>query len=951
MKHSIGSLVHARGREFVVQPGSALDFLLLRPLGGGDDETIGLHTALDKVAPATFALPDPDVVGDYASCRLLRDATLLRVRNGAGPFRSFARIAVEPRPYQLAPLLMALKLNTVRLLIADDVGVGKTIEAGLIARELLDRREISRMAVLCPPQLAEQWQAELSEKFHIEAELVLSATASRLERDLGPSESLFDRNPFVVVSMDFIKSDRRRADFLRACPEFVIVDEAHTCASRAGAGRSGHQRHALLQGLAARADRHMILCTATPHSGDEGAFRSLLALLDPELADLPDDLAGFDKRSIQERLARHFIQRKRSDLVHYLQTDTAFPTRLETEQTYKLDRDYRSFFDDVVQYASELVRSVDAESTTARIRWWSALALLRAIGSSPAAAAATLRNRAAAAAAQTAAEADALGGRTVLDWLDEDAAEDIDVTPGAEVTDGDAVALRALARRADALCGPKTDAKLRDAIAIVRSLLNKGHSPIVFCRFQHTAEYVAAALRAELRGAHVVAVTGQLAPAEREARVAQMAREERHVLVATDCLSEGINLQHAFDAVLHYDLAWNPTRHEQREGRVDRYGQPSPQVHTLTLYGSDNPIDGFVLHVLIRKHKAIRSTLGVSVNVPVQGDALIEALLEGMLLSGGSARTLQSGQMVLDGLEEFLAPKRANYEQALEAAAQRTERVRSRFAQGRLNVEDVAREMQAARSAVGGAADVRDFLLRATQALGGSGRDDGPALSLNLSESPLMDLVRVDGGLGDAVAAEIGLAGLVRNGVLRARFELPIGDAEAYLPRTHPFVEAAAGMLFEGAMGGDLNTVRRAGAIRTNAVGKRTTLLLLRLRHHVHVGRGEPLLAEEIATAAFAGAPDQAEWLQDEAAAALLDARPSANIAPEQASEFVRRVVDGYAHLQEHLEALANTRANAVAAAHGRVQAAARRISATPQLPIDVLGIYVLLPTPPGGRQ
>jgi hypothetical protein len=157
MKHSIGSLVHARGREFVVQPGSAPDFLLLRPLGGGDDETIGLHTALDKVAPATFALPDPDVVGDYASCRLLRDATLLRVRNGAGPFRSFARIAVEPRPYQLAPLLMALKLNTVRLLIADDVGVGKTIEAGLIARELLDRREISRMAVLCPPQLAEQW--------------------------------------------------------------------------------------------------------------------------------------------------------------------------------------------------------------------------------------------------------------------------------------------------------------------------------------------------------------------------------------------------------------------------------------------------------------------------------------------------------------------------------------------------------------------------------------------------------------------------------------------------------------------------------------------------------------------------------------------------------------------------------------------------------------------------
>src|SRR5213595_2690452 len=112
---------------------------------------------------------------------MLRDAVRLGFRSSAGPFRSFGHIAVEPRPYQLVPLLMALRLDPVRLLIADDVGIGKTVEALLIARELFDRGEVHRMAVLCPPHLAEQWQAELARKFHIEAELVGAGSAARLE--------------------------------------------------------------------------------------------------------------------------------------------------------------------------------------------------------------------------------------------------------------------------------------------------------------------------------------------------------------------------------------------------------------------------------------------------------------------------------------------------------------------------------------------------------------------------------------------------------------------------------------------------------------------------------------------------------------------------------------------------------------------------------------------------
>ena len=280
-----GTLVQARGREWVVLSDSTDDLLILRPVGGLDEEITGVLPAVEPVSSATFRLPGKADLGDFASGQLLRDAARLSTRAAAGPFRSFGRIAVEPRPYQLVPLMMALKLDPVRLLIADDVGIGKTIEACLIARELLDRGEIRRMAVLCPPHLAEQWQRELAEKFHIEAELVLSSTIQRLERDLPVGVSVFDRHRFTVVSTDFIKTPRRAEDFVLKCPEFVIVDEAHGCTLSGGVGRGRQQRFELLRRVTEDPARHLVLVTATPHSGNEEAFRSLLSLLDPEFAD------------------------------------------------------------------------------------------------------------------------------------------------------------------------------------------------------------------------------------------------------------------------------------------------------------------------------------------------------------------------------------------------------------------------------------------------------------------------------------------------------------------------------------------------------------------------------------------------------------------------------------------------------------------------------------------
>ena len=213
-----GSLVSARGREWVVLTGGSEETLQVRPVTGTEEDRTLIHLPLEAepVREARFPLPSARQVGGHDSALLLRDALLLSLRRGAGPFRSFGQISVEPRAYQLVPLLMALKLDPVRLLIADDVGVGKTIEALLIARELLDRGDIERTVVLCPPHLVDQWVTELEVRFHLRAAAVTARSTRRLERGIPPGASIFSEFPHTVVSLDYVKTRERRDHFLHA---------------------------------------------------------------------------------------------------------------------------------------------------------------------------------------------------------------------------------------------------------------------------------------------------------------------------------------------------------------------------------------------------------------------------------------------------------------------------------------------------------------------------------------------------------------------------------------------------------------------------------------------------------------------------------------------------------------------------------------------------------------
>lgn len=926
-----GSLVSARGREWIVLPESTSDTLRLRPLGGGERDESLIYLPLERqpVGPATFPWPSVAQARNHSASQLLMDALQLKLRSGAGPFRSFGNIAVEPRAYQLVPLLMAMKQPTVRLLIADDVGIGKTIEGALIAREMLDRGEIQRLAVLCPPHLCEQWQRELEERFHIQAVVVRTSTANRLERDLPPGTSVFDAHPFTVVSLDYIKSERRREAFQRFCPEFVIVDEAHTC-TQGGQGRQ--QRYQLLKGLAEHPQRHMVLLTATPHSGDEEAFFNLLGLLRPDFTQLKDLPPGA-RTDLREDLSRHFVQRRRPDIAEW-QDASMFPERKTAEITYRLTGAWGQLFNDVLDYARELVeRSEGKGQREQRMNWWAALALLRCISSSPQAAVNALRTRLKGGQQEcdelSLEELEAQASERVLDGLD-DALSTDDIEPAAQTEDS--ARLQALIAAADNLAGAANDPKLAQLYAHLQDLVKAGFHPVVFCRYIATAHYLANFLREKFKHATVKAVTGELTPGEREAAVAELGDTDQRILVATDCLSEGINLQSLFTAVVHYDLSWNPTRHEQREGRVDRFGQRAPEVRTTMLYGQDNPVDGAVLQVILRKAESIRKELGVLVPMPDDEGKLTQALLNAVLMR----KHTTAGQKAQIGFD-FGEPAR-QIDTVWQSAREKAAKNRSIFAQRRLKPDDVLPEWRKSAAVLGGPQEVQHFVTRALSKLGA-----GLEPYKNHFKAPLGELPPA---LKERLAAE-GLTGTVR-----IDFQQPTAQDAILIQRTHPLVVALADTLLEQALDSQNDAadgVARAGAAFVDNVPLKTTVLLLRLRHQLSVtrdGHTKLMLCEETVAVSTTGSEALTE-LPLPQARTLLGTEAVRNMPSVVRDRHIQQALDTLPGWQSALNDVAKTRAQALLADHRRVREAADArgsYQVTASLPVDVMGVYVLVP-------
>jgi superfamily II DNA or RNA helicase len=909
--------VRARGREWIVLAGRDTETLRVRPVSGSEEDQALIHLALElePVTEATFPRPDPTQKAGHDAALLLRDALLLSLRRGAGPFRGFGQIAVEPRAYQLVPLLMALRLDPVRLLIADDVGVGKTIEAALIARELLDRGDIERIAVLCPPHLVDQWVGELEAHFHIHAMAVTAASAHRLERNLPPSESIFSAFPHTVVSLDYIKSDRRRAEFLRACPEFVIVDEAHTCAA---AGQGRHQRYELLKGLTESSARHLVMLTATPHSGDEAAFFRLLGLLDRDFENLAE-ATGVERERLRDRLSRHFVQRRRPDIAEWKEGNL-FPRREVKELTYTLTGAWEQFFKAVLDYCAGVVEAAGGDERRQRLNFWGTLALMRCVASSPAAAVQALRTRAG---IEEDEDIEALENR-VFDGS-ADALPDDDVEPPAATEDP---ALNDLIAQAERLSGQSGDPKLKVLTNHLSELVADGFNPVVFCRYIATAHYLGRQLEGRFKNITIGVITGELTSEERKDKVGLLGEAERRVLIATDCLSEGINLQEHFDSVVHYDLSWNPTRHEQREGRVDRFGQERTIVRATLIYGANNPVDGAVLDVILRKAAKIREELGVPVPLPDDGHALTQVLLKAVLLKRGGSDTTNAKQLQL-------------FDERWKDVAEKAKRNRTVFAQRRLKPEDVLPEWHKSLVAVGGREDVQRFSARALARLG-SGLEP-----LRRGFKAPLDALPED------VRERLQLEGI--SGSIFIDFSYPPAPRCRSVQRSHPLVSVLAETLLERTLASRIDdadsdpaVLGRVGCWTSAEVAVRTVVALLRLRHQLvsqRTGRSSILLVEEATAIAWTGS--SVEPLEGIDALACLAPQPAADPPSHVRNRAVQQALQSIdARLQE-LDAFAERRAQTLLADHRRVREAADArgsYSVKALLPPDIIGLFVLLP-------
>jgi superfamily II DNA or RNA helicase len=730
------------------------------------------------------------------------------------------------------------------------------------------------------------------------------------------------------VSLDYIKSERRRAEFLRACPELVIVDEAHTCA---WTGQGRHQRYELLKGLVGDKTRHLVMLTATPHSGDEEAYFRLLGLLHPDFTALSNS-EGDAHRKLRDRLAAHFVQRRRPDIAEWREGNI-FPRRELKELTYRLTGTWERFFDAVLDYCASVVAAAGEDSRRQRLNFWGTLALMRCVASSPAAAVQALRTRAGLEeeVAEDDVEARIFDGAA-------DALSDDDVEPSAGTDAGE---LAALIAQAEELAGQAGDPKLKLLADHIAELVKDGFNPVIFCRYIATAHYLGQHLRERIKGVTIDAVTGARTSDERKERIELLGEAERRILVATDCLSEGVNLQDHFDAVVHYDLSWNPTRHEQREGRVDRFGQKSSVVRATLLYGANNPVDGAVLEVILRKAEKIREELGVPVPLPDDGHTLSQALMKAVLLRSRERDGRRQQAFAFGELDEARA-----IEARWRNAAENAKKSRTVFAQRRLKPEDVLPEWQKSLAALGGKEDVRRFAGRALARLGGA-LDPVDSAGRRGFKTPLT-------ALPADVRERLEVEGL--EGTLHIDFEYPPAPRCRAVQRSHPLVSVLAETLLERTLGEDAaadgqeydpGVLGRVGCWVAEGITERTVVALLRLRHQLTTQRGKQvstLLVEEANAIAWAGG---STTLEGPGALALLSPTPVADPPPNVRERAVAQALAQYETRRPELDTFAERRAQVLLADHRRVREAADArgsYSVRALLPADVIGLFVLLP-------
>ena len=586
--------------------------------------------------------------GDGSLLKLGLQAYSLGIAHEFDPYFGLSISRVDPLPHQLEAVYeYFLKLPSVRFLLADDAGAGKTIMAGLLIRELKLRGLAERILVVCPANLAFQWQRELKEKFD---QQFLVLKGGDIRDQFGVNQWLSQKQ--VITSLDLAKREDILPGLRQVRWDLVIVDEAHRMSASDETHKS--QRYRLGELLRDSAD-NLLLLTATPHKGDPLNFTLFLQLLDRD--------AYADVKSIREAMERRrapfYLRRTKEAMVYFpeRQPDGAwaaqpvFTKRITRTVDFAIDGDEFTLYEEVTRFVKRQSARAAAQGDDRRARAVGFLMSLyqRRLASSAYAMRRSLENRARRLedGLKQAQELARAAPPDLPDLEDLEELEDaererlermleaVTLAGNAEEVRREIAELRGLAERAMSVVGSEAEAKLTKLREILQEqgfFEDADQQLLIFTEFKDTLDYLMERLKAW--GFRVGSIHGGMKPGSRDEPGLRLYTEQQfrdgdiQILVATEAAGEGINLQ-CCHVLFNYDIPWNPNRLEQRMGRIHRYGQRFDCL--IFNFVAANTIEGRVLQRLLSKFQEIRDALDDDAVFNVVGEVLPAAHVERVL--------------------------------------------------------------------------------------------------------------------------------------------------------------------------------------------------------------------------------------------------------------------------------------------------------------------------------
>lgn len=708
-----GQIIKMRNRLWRVDEFSGQEFVAT-PINGNSGDKRTFLAELENIQKADLEPVSAELMGDFTNQQLLLRAYRFSLLHGSAPFLSLQRSSVVPYNYQMVPLVLALEKPTCRLLLADDVGLGKTIEAGLIISELVQRGNIKRILILTPANLKEQWKDSLDYFFHIDSKIISSFTQKEYEKELPAGANPWQYFQVVIASIDYAKNPDMKLKIAEQKWDLLLVDEAHLCARPHANHRAAKQmkRYELARDLALKIPNVLFL-TATPHNGYTDSFASILEMLNPEIISYR---SGDDVTIFKDKARFNVCQRNRAKLEAWYLTQgkkSPFPKRNQEEAFVEPDGSYLELVKAVEAYGDAITSRFSEDTKEYNVAGWVSTHLQKRVISSPNALLVSVKNRLDSLRAKEESTAKAFDEGQAADLINDQAMEDDRTTEETASQQLDKQAIHSeeetdllnLIEMAEAV-KPKDDNKLNTLKKeLLPSLLDSEKKIIVFTKYKDTLTYLEQNLK--FTDVQILIIHGDLSFIRRQEVFAQFDRAKKAILVATDVISEGLNLQRLSSCIIHYELPWNPNRLEQRNGRIDRIGQQKDIVQIRTMV-MENSMDKDILSLLWHKKTTIEKDRDYSGNY-FGDDDFVKTKIKEITKKRRNRRKYEADP---NQLSLFIQEEEKEYKAGTVVDSEKQKRIEQESFYDSLNIDlpEIDKRIEETIAIVGSQKDVKDFI-------------------------------------------------------------------------------------------------------------------------------------------------------------------------------------------------------------------------------------------------